>query len=65
MFAVRAPHGLCIRVYVCLLPPAGRPGAGGRKGGKAKPSKAEALKAAEDKQARIADAAARQDKVRS
>ncbi|WIA40686.1 hypothetical protein OEZ86_004382 [Tetradesmus obliquus] len=34
----------------------------GRKGSKAKPSKAEALKAAEDKQARLADAAARQDK---
>jgi hypothetical protein len=43
---------------------AGRPGAGGRKGKAGKQSKADVLKAAEDKQARLADAAARQDKVR-
>ncbi|KAF6254094.1 surfeit locus protein 6-domain-containing protein [Scenedesmus sp. NREL 46B-D3] len=39
----------------------GRPGTG-RKGGKGKQTKAEALKAAEDKQARLADATARHDK---
>jgi hypothetical protein len=60
---VRVPDAATPCLILCCAP-AGRPAAG-RKGAKgAKPSKAEALKAAEDKQARLADAAARQDKVR-
>jgi hypothetical protein len=46
-----------------LHPITDRPGCG-PKAKRVKPSKQEALKAAQDKQARLADAAARQDKVR-
>jgi hypothetical protein len=46
-----------------LSPPTDRAGSG-PKAKRVKPSKQEALEAAQDKQARLADAAARQDKVR-